>query len=100
MGDEIADNHQAASIETLEARKRIVDELTNTYKAERYVYLSVSILSFIAITLLAYDLYKEKKIDTEQLAMFLGPAGFLTIAVSRILFMWSNSLKIIFTGKI
>ncbi len=100
MGDENTDNHQPASIETLEARRRIVAELTNTYKAERYVYLSVSILSFIVILFLALDLYKEKKINTEQLVIFLGPAGFLTIAVSRILFMWSNSLKIIFTGKI
>ena len=100
MGDEAADNQPLATIETLEARKRIVAEITNTYKAERYIYLSVSILSFIFIAYLALDLYKEKAISVEQLVLFLGPTGFLAIAVSRILFMWSNSLKIIFTGRV
>jgi hypothetical protein len=100
MGDETSDNQPLASIETLEARKRIVTEITNTYKAERYVYLSVSILSFIFIAILAFSLYRKNAISVEQLVLFLGPTGFLAVAVSRILFMWSNSLKIIFTGRI
>ena len=99
MGDEQADNQPVVSVETLEARKRIVADITNTYKAERYIYLSVSILSFLLITYLALDLYKQEKIGVEQLVLFLWPTGFLAVAVSRILFMWSNSLKFIFTGR-
>jgi hypothetical protein len=87
------------SIETLEARKRIVIELTGKFKPERIVYLVVSILSFLLIIYLAIDLYRQEKISIEQVGLFIGPTGFLAYAVSRILFMWSKSMKIIFTGQ-
>lgn len=87
------------SIETLEARKRIVMELTGKFKPERIVYLIVSILSFLLIVYLAIDLYRQEKISMEQVGLFVGPTGFLAYAVSRILFMWSKAMKIIFTGK-
>jgi hypothetical protein len=88
------------TIETLEARKRIVIEITSKFKPERIVYLVVSILSFGLIIFLAIDLYSQKKITLEQMALFIGPTGFLAYAVTRILFMWSTSMKIIFTGKV
>ncbi len=88
------------SIETYEARKRIVVEITGKFKPERFIYLTLSILSFLLIVYLGYDLFKQDKISRDQLAMFIGPTGFLAYAVSRILFMWSKSMKIIFTGKV
>jgi hypothetical protein len=87
------------SIETYEARKRIVLEITGKFKPERFVYLIISILSFLLIVYLAFDLYRQDKITIDQLALFIGPTGFLAYAVSRILYMWSKSMKIIFTGK-
>lgn len=87
------------TIETLEARKRIVLEITAKFNPERFVYLTISIISFFLIVYLAVDLYKQDKISMDQLALFIGPTGFLAYAVSRILFMWSKSMKIIFTGK-
>jgi hypothetical protein len=87
------------SIETLEARKRIVLEITGKYKPERIIYLVVSVFSFLLILYLAIDMYLQKKITMEQIALFIGPTGFLAYAVSRILFMWSKSMKTIFTGQ-
>jgi hypothetical protein len=87
------------SVETYEARKRIVLEITGKFKPERYVYLISSILSFALIVYLAVDLYRQDKITIDQVALFVGPTGFLAYAVSRILYMWSKSMKIIFTGK-
>jgi len=87
------------TIETYEARKRIVNEINEKFKIERYLYLIVSILCFAIVVYLAFDLYRLEKIGTDQLALFLGPTGFLVLAISRILYMWSKSMKIIFTGK-
>lgn len=87
------------SVETYEARKRIVLEITGKFKPERYVYLISSVLSFVLIVFLAVDLYRQDRITIDQLALFTGPTGFLAYAVSRILYMWSKSMKIIFTGK-
>ena len=89
-----------SSIETYEARKQIVNEINEKFKVERYLYLCVSIICFIIIVYLAIDLKSQKKIDANQLALFLGPTGFLVLAISRILYMWSTSLKIIFSGKV
>lgn len=99
MGQNDVENVPDISPETYEARKRIVFELTTKFNIERYVYLIISILSFLLIIYLAFDLYKQQKISFDQLALFLGPSGFLAYAISRILYMWSKSIKIIFTGK-
>ena len=88
-----------SSVETYEARKKIVLEITGNFKPERFVYLIISILSFMLIVYLAIDLYRQDKITIDQVALFVGPTGFLAYAVTRILFMWSKSMKIIFTGK-
>jgi hypothetical protein len=98
MGENSNEN-LGESIETYEARKRIVLEITGKFKPERYVYLISAILSFLLIIYLAYDLYRQEKITIDQVILFIGPTGFLAYAVSRILYMWSKSMKIIFTGK-
>jgi uncharacterized membrane protein len=87
------------TIETYEARKKIVMEITKSFRPERFVYLIISILAFILIIYLAIDLYRQDKIEIDQLALFIGPTGFMAYAVTRILFMWSKSMRIIFTGK-
>jgi len=99
MKDKNEELKSTDSIETYEARKRIVLEITAKFKPERYVYLITSILSFALIVYLAIDLYVRDKITIDQVALFIGPTGFLAYAVSRILYMWSKSLRIIFTGK-
>jgi len=99
MEDKNEEKKSTDSVEKYEARKRIVIEITSKFKPERYVYLIVSILSFVLIVYLAIDLYRREKITIDQVALFIGPTGFLAYAVSRILFMWSKSMKIIFTGK-
>jgi len=99
MGDNEENQIPNESIQTFEARKRIVLEITGKFKPERFVYLVISILSFILIVYLAVDLYRQEKISFDQVALFIGPTGFLVYAVSRVLFMWSKSMKIIFTGK-
>lgn len=88
------------SSETYEARKKIVLEITAKFSPERFVYLTTSVLSLGLIIYLAIDLYRHDEIGMEQVALFLGPTGFLAYAVSRVLFMWSKSMKIIFTGKV
>lgn len=99
MAKEDVESVSGDSVETYEARKKIVLEITGKFKPERYIYLITSILSFALIIYLAADLYRREQITLDQLALFIGPTGFLAYAVSRVLFMWSKSMKIIFTGK-
>lgn len=99
MTNETIENLSTESIETYEARKKIVLEITGKFKPERYIYLISSLFSFALIIYLAVDLYRQDKITIDQVALFIGPTGFLAYAVSRILYMWSKSMKIIFTGK-
>lgn len=87
------------TIETYEARKKIVLEITKKFNIERYIYLIISILSFFLIIYVAIDLYTSNNIKLSQLSLFIGPTGFMAYAISRILFMWTKSLKIIITGN-
>ena len=86
-------------IKILEARMAIVDRLNTAFRIERYVHITLSVLSFVIVCVSGWSLYSKGLLSNGQLLAFLGPTGFLAVAVTRILYMWSASLKIIMTGK-
>lgn len=84
------------SKDDLEIRKKIVIELIEKFKLERIVHLVLSTLSFLLICYFSITWNHLDKISSDQIILFLGPTGFLALAITRILHMWSKSIKIIF----
>jgi hypothetical protein len=83
-----------------DARKKIVLELVSQFKIERYVYMTLSIASFIALMWLAFSAYLNEELSVKETLLLFAPTGVMTYAINRILYMWTKSMQIIFTGKL
>lgn len=73
--------------------KESIEFLLNNFKIERYVYLSVTLLSIILLLIIAVILFLSK--DYKSIFIMLGPTGLITLVFSRVLKMWSDCIELI-----
>ena len=75
--------------------KEVMEFLLNNFKLERYVYLAVTILSIILLSIIVIILLKNQ--DYTNILVMLGPTGLITFSFSRVLKMWSDCIDLIET---
>lgn len=73
--------------------KESIEFLLNNFKVERYVYLSVTLISIILLLIIAVILFLSK--DYKSILIMLGPTGLITLVFSRVLKMWSDCIELI-----
>jgi len=74
-------------------RLEMVKELTNLFKFERMVYLSVTIISLIMLLIAIASLLIKGKASSVELTLMFGSSGLITYTASRLLHMWDQALK-------
>ena len=77
----------------LKARMEVVKELTNLFRFERAVYLSVTIISLIMLMGSALSLMWKGQAGAAEFTMLFGPSGLITYSTGRLLFMWNEALR-------
>ena len=85
------------SITEIDARLRAVERLISIFRVERYVYLGISILSFvILITFAIYMFVTSDGQGRSQVLtlLFLPPAGAVLYVSGAFLRMWSQALAV------
>jgi hypothetical protein len=73
--------------------KEVIDFLLKSFKLERYVYLTATILSIILLGILVFVLFSKQ--DYVSILAMLGPAGLITFTFSRVLKMWTDCIDLI-----
>lgn len=73
-----------------------IEFLLRSFKVERYVYLSITILSIILLGILIYVLFLKQ--DYTNILAMLGPTGLITFSFSRVLRMWTDCIELIKTS--
>jgi hypothetical protein len=79
--------------EDINKRMEVVKQLTELFRFERMVYLSVTILSLIMLMSSALSLMIRDKAGSPELTMLFGSSGLITYSAGRLLFMWNEALK-------
>jgi hypothetical protein len=73
--------------------------LTQNFKFERYVYLSLSTIGAgLALALAAWMGFVLN--DTGTVFAMLGASGVLTLSLGRVLYIWNTISKVIVKGEI
>ncbi len=83
----------------IESRLKVVERLTRLFRLERMVHLGVTVISLIMLLASAGVLIYEKKAGAVELSLMFGASGLITYSAGRLLFMWSQALKVIMTEK-
>lgn len=79
--------------DNLENRLKVVKQLTDLFKFERMVYLSVSLISLIMLLGSALSLMIRGQAGTAELTMLFGSSGLITYSSGRLLYMWNEALR-------
>ena len=77
----------------LEKRLKVVERLTQLFKFERMVYLSVTILSLLIMLGCALVLLYREGTTIEVLSPLFGSSGLITYSTSKLLRMWDEAIK-------
>lgn len=84
---------QSKETPVLRERLDIVKDLIGVFRFERMVYLSVTVVSFLALIASAVMLIARPKPDILQISMLFGSSGAISYTCARLLKMWSDALR-------
>ncbi len=79
----------------LEARMNAVERLTKLFSAERMVYLVVTAVSLVMLLVSAGVLLVKGRAGPGEMSGLFGSAGLITYSAGRLLFMWTQALKLL-----
>ena len=80
---------------TITTRMDAVERLTELFRLERFVYLAVTIIALVMLLTSAGVLLYKKQGDAAELAGLFGSSGLITYSAGRLLFMWSQALRLL-----
>ena len=75
-----------------------VERLTNLFRLERWVYMSVTALSLAMLLTSAAVLLAQRKAGPVELTGLFGSSGLITYSTGRLLFMWNQALQLLGGG--
>ena len=81
--------------ETLKQKEEIVSRMLTQFKPERILYISGTLLSFLALLVLViYNMIWVENSVAVYIALF-APAGIIAFCCGQFLRMWGESLKFV-----
>ena len=80
---------------TIATRMDAVERLTELFRLERFVYLAVTIISLVMLLTSAGVLLYKKQADAVELTGLFGSSGLITYSAGRLLFMWTQALRLL-----
>jgi hypothetical protein len=82
--------------ELIVARLRAVQQLIQIFRVERYIYLSISILSFVVMVAFACFMFFGGSAQDQKslfILLFAAPGGALIYVSAAFLRMWTQALR-------
>lgn len=66
--------------------------LLESFKIERYIYIGLSLLSFIMLVVLIWYFFQKQ--EYLRLLIMLGPTGMMTVSGTKFLKMWTDCIEL------
>ncbi|HEX4421688.1 MAG TPA: hypothetical protein VH165_27445 [Kofleriaceae bacterium] len=92
----------SAAVATIDARLHAVEQLIKIFRIERYIYLAISISTFVFIVVFAAYLFVSGNYKDRTVlfgVLFTGSGGVMLYISGQFLKMWSQALQVL-GGKV
>lgn len=76
-------------------RVEAAERLAALFRIERFVYLAVTLISFLLLVGVALQMISQKQGQVVEWGMLFGSTGLITVTANRVLQMWSQSLRMV-----
>lgn len=84
-----------ATSQALRSRLEAVERLAALFRFERFVYLAITVISFLLLLGVAIRLFIADTAQIAEWGLLFGSSGLITVTANRVLQMWSQALRII-----
>ena len=84
-----------ASSPVLRDRVEAVERLAQLFKVERFLYLTVTAVSFLLLFIIAVRIFIQGGAQIAEWGLLFGSSGLITITGNRVLQMWSQALRMV-----
>jgi hypothetical protein len=85
----------AANPQAFADRLDAIVRLTALFRVERFVYLTITIISFLLLAMVAVRMFIENALHIEELGLFFGSTGLITITANRVLQVWTQAIRML-----
>jgi len=89
-----------ASSNALRGRLEAVERLATLFRVERFVYLAITILSFLLLFSVAIRMFLHGTGQIIEWGLLFGSSGLITITANRVLQVWSQALHMVASESI
>jgi hypothetical protein len=79
----------------LRDRVEAVERLALLFRVERFVYLGVTVISFLLLLTIAVRIFIQGGAQIAEWGLLFGSSGLITITANRVLQMWSQALRMV-----
>ena len=76
-----------------------IEKITRIFKAERIVYLCVTIVSLVMLLSSAVVMLYKGQGNAAELSLMFGSSGLITYSTTRLLHMWDQAMQILKSNK-
>lgn len=80
---------------TMRDRIEAVERLAYLFKVERFVYLGVTVISFLLLLTIAVRMLIQGSAESTEWVLLFGSSGLITITANRVIQMWSQALRMV-----
>lgn len=84
-----------ASPQMLRNRLDVVERLVTIFKVERFVYLTITVISFLLLFGVAVRMFIQGTAQIAEWGLLFGSSGLISFTANRILQMYSEALRMV-----
>lgn len=84
-----------ANPQALRNRLEAVERLAAVFRVERFVYLAITVISFLLLVGVAVQMFLLGTAQVGEWGLLFGSSGLMTITANRLLQVWSQALRMV-----
>ena len=79
----------------IQERLAVVKDLIAVFRAERLVYLGITVIALMALLGTVFSLVRRGQAGATELSVLFGSAGAISYSTTRLLKMWTDALAFV-----
>ena len=84
-----------AGPQALRNRLEAVEKLAALFRIERFVYLAITVISFLLLFGVAVRMYMQGTEQIVEWGLLFGSSGLITVTSNRVLQVWTQALRMV-----
>lgn len=88
------------SPQTIKSRLQAVERLAAVFRVERFVYLAITVISFLLLFAIAVRMFMQGVNQIPEWGLLFGSSGLITFTGNRVLQIWIQATRMVVSESV